>query len=62
MFLLLFSIIDLYFLIPAVIGKNFNATVEFAMPAGTPSNDANTEIETQPLTAETKKKRFFKVN
>ena len=43
--------IDLYFLIPAVIAQIFNPTAELP---GTPTNEANAEIETQSLTTETK--------
>ena len=42
------------FLIPAVIAKTFNPTLELAAPIETPSNEVNTEIETQPLTERTK--------
>ena len=45
----LFSIIDLYILIPAVIEQIFIPTAEFAIPTGTPTNEANVEIKTQPL-------------
>ena len=34
------------FLIPAVIAKTFNPTLQLAAPIETPSNEANTEIET----------------
>ena len=44
MILLLFFIIDLHFLIPAVI----------AIPTGTQTNEANAEIETQLLIVEAK--------
>ena len=43
MLLFLFFIIDLYFLIPAVIVQTFVPT-----PRGTQTNEANAEIETQP--------------
>ena len=46
--------IDLYFLIPAVTAQIFNSTAELVMPNGIPTNEANAEIETQPLTAEMK--------
>ena len=51
---LAFFITDLCFLIPAVIAKFCNSTAELAIPTGTPTNEANAEIETQPLTAEKK--------
>ena len=46
--------IGLYFLIPAVRVQIFNITAELAIPTGTPTNEADAEIETQPLTAEMK--------
>ena len=51
-------IIDLYFLILAVIAQIFNHTAELVIPKGMPSNEANAEIETQPLTAEVKVSKF----
>ena len=42
--------IDLYFLIPAVIAQIFNPTAEIVIPAGTHTNEAIAEIETQPPT------------
>ena len=56
--------IGLYFRIPAMIAQIFNPTIELAIPTGTPANEANAEIEKQPLTAETKtnissKKQFL---
>ena len=47
-----FFIIDLYFLIPVVIAQIFNPTVELVKPTGTQTNEANKEIETQPVIAE----------
>ena len=44
---------DLYFLIPAVIEQNF-ATLDLAMPAWTPNNEANADIKTHQLTKELK--------
>ena len=38
--------IDLYFLILAVITKIFNATEEHAIPTGTPPKEAKAETET----------------
>ena len=61
-FLLFFLIIDLYFLIPAVIAHIFNLTAEFAMPTGTPTIEANAEIGTQPLTAEMKTRKCSENN
>ena len=45
--LLFFFIIDLYFLIPAVIAQIFIPTAELVTTTRTPTNDANAEIETQ---------------
>ena len=41
-----FWVMDLYFWIPTKIGKNFNPTGVLAIPTGTPTNEANIEIET----------------
>ena len=38
----------------AVNAQIFNPTAELVIPTETPTNEANAEIETQPLTAETK--------
>ena len=54
-FLLFFLIIEIQILIPAVIVQVFNTTAEFAIPTGTSTYDANAEIETAPMKAETKK-------
>ena len=48
MLLLFFLIIDLYFLIPAVITQIFNPIVEPANPIGIPTKEAKAEIETHP--------------
>ena len=48
---------ELYFLIPAVIAQTFNPIAELTIPKGTPTNEVNKEIETQPLTAETKRRK-----
>ena len=53
-FLYFFLIIDLYFLIPAVIAQIFNSTAELAIPTGIPTNKAKAEIETHPVTVEAK--------
>ena len=37
----------MHFLIPAMIAQIFIPTSELVMPAGTQTNDANAEIETQ---------------
>ena len=54
MLLLLFFIIDLYFLIPAVIAQIFIPTAELVILTGIATNKANAEIETQPVTVEGK--------
>ena len=55
--IMLFSflfIIGLYFLIPALIAQIFIPLAELAMPIWVSTNEGNLDIETQPLTAETK--------
>ena len=59
-FFLFFLIINLYFLIPAVNAQIFNPNAKLEMPTGTPTNEANAEIETYPLTAETKIRKLLK--
>ena len=46
--------IDLYFLIPAVIPQMFVVFVELIIPVEIPSNEANAEIETQTVAPEAK--------
>ena len=41
-----------YFLIPAIIAQMFISTEELVIPTGTQTNEANAEIETQPVIAE----------
>ena len=53
MLLFFFFIIDLSFLISAMISQIFIPTAELVIP-GTQTNEANAEIGTQPVTAETK--------
>ena len=48
-----FLIIDLYFLIPAVITQIFNSIVELVIPMGIPA-EAKAEMETHPLTVKIK--------
>ena len=55
-FFLFFLITDLYFLIPAVIAQTFISAAELVVSTGTLTNEANAEIETQSLIAETKTK------
>ena len=44
-----------------MIAQLFNSTAELAIPTQTPTNQANLEIEIQPLTAEIKTKKMFAV-
>ena len=41
-----------------MIWKSFNSTAELAISSGTPANEADVEIETQPLREETKTTKF----
>ena len=53
--------IDLYPLIPAVNAHIFNPTAELViLPTGIPTNEANVDVETKPLTAETKTRKCSK--
>ena len=49
-----FLIIDLYFLIPAVIAKIFDPIAELVIP----TEVAKTEIEIHPVTVETKLRKY----
>ena len=53
-FFFLFLIIDLYFLISAVIGKFFNPIAELVISIGTPIKEAKAEIEIHPVIVEAK--------
>ena len=53
-FFFFFLMIELYILISAVIAQTFDSTAELAMPTKTPISEANTEVETQLLKAESK--------
>ena len=44
-----FLIIDLYFLIPAVIAQIFHEIAELVIPTGIPTKEANIEMETHPV-------------
>ena len=48
-FFLFFLIIDLYFLILAVIMQFFNPTAELVILTGIPTTEAKAETETQPI-------------
>ena len=43
-----------------MIEQIFIPTAELAIPTGTPTNEANAEIGTQPLTVETKTRKCLK--
>ena len=51
-------IIELYFLIPAFDAQIFNPSAELAIPTETPTNERDAETETQPLTVETKTRKY----
>ena len=52
--LFFFLIIDLYFLIPALIAQIFNPIAELVIPIGIPIKEAREEIEIHPIIAEAK--------
>ena len=54
----MFLIIDFYFLTPAVITQIFNATAELVMPIGIPAKEAKAEMQTHPVTVETKISKY----
>ena len=45
-----FLIIDLYFLIPAVVTQIFSLIAELIIPIGIPAKEAKAEMETHPVT------------
>ena len=47
----------IFFLIPAVIAQIFNPAAEITIHTRRPTNETNSEIETQPLTASTKTRK-----
>ena len=49
-----FLIIDLYFLIPAVIAQIFNHVVELVVPTGIQIEEAKAETEIHPVVVEAK--------
>ena len=53
-FFFFFLIIDLHFLIFAVIAQSFNPTAELLMPIEISAKESKSEIETHPVTAEAK--------
>ena len=56
-----FLINDLYILITAVIAQIFIPFAELTIPLKTPTNEGNAEIKTQPIIAETKVFKVFKL-
>ena len=54
MLLFFFSIIDLYFLIRAVVAHISNLIAELVIPTEVPSKEAKAEIELHPVTVEAK--------
>ena len=54
MILLLFLIIDLFFLVPAFITKKFIPTADFAISTRIPTKEAKAELKTLSVTTETK--------
>ena len=56
-FFFFFLIIDLYFLIPAVIAQIFNTIPGLVIPIGIPTKKAKGAIETYPVIVEDKMKK-----
>ena len=54
---LFFLIIDLHFLIPAVVARIFNAIAELVIPIGIPIKVAKAEIETHLVIVEAKMRK-----
>ena len=57
-FFFFFFMIDLYFLIPAMVAQIFNPIAEIVIPTGTQTNDANAEIKTQLVIVEDRISKF----
>ena len=53
-FFFFFLIINLYFLIPAVIAQIFNRIMELITPIGIPTKETKAEMETHLVTVEPK--------
>ena len=53
-----FLIIDLYFLVPAVITQIFNLIDELVIHTRIPTKEAKAEIETHPVIIETKIRKY----
>ena len=52
--MILLPLIDLYFIIPAVIAQIFIHTAELVIPTEIQTNEVDAEIETQPVLVKTK--------
>ena len=52
--------IDLYSSISEIGTQNFNPTLKLVISTETPTNEANAETETHPMTAETKTRKLLK--
>ena len=57
-FFFFFLIIDLHFLIPAVIAETFIVVAELAIPTGISTKEAKAEIETHPITVEVRISKY----
>ena len=57
-FFFFFFIIDLHFLVPAIIAQMFIPTAELVIHTETQTNEANAEIETQPATTDDRISKF----
>ena len=57
-FFFFFLIIELYFLIPAVIAKIFNLIAEIVIPIGIPSKEGKAGTEIHPVISEAKIKKY----
>ena len=57
-FFVFFIIIDLYFLIPAVIAQTFIPIAELVIPIGLPIKEAKAEIEIYPVIVEAKTRKY----
>ena len=51
-------IIDLYFLVPAIVAQIFNLIAELVIPIGISTKEAKAEMETHPVTVETKIRKY----
>ena len=51
-FFFFFLIIDLYFLIPAIITRMFDSVAKLVIPIGIPIKEAQPEMETHPVIVE----------